>query len=156
MLPCWEYASHRQVRYSLECACITLVACTDLCTLPVFPSEPDSYRLLFRAVVTCVVGPSGYAEGQRETWRRRRQLLASPECWDARWCPDWFSGSLPNLYHRLSLTMSEVFIEGIIFWTWYHSKKKKKPSDEHLLPVCSRFDLWTEVIKSTVFDSRSR
>lgn len=43
--------------------------------------------------------PSGCAVGLRESQRKRRQLLVSPECWDARWLPDWFSGPFPILYH---------------------------------------------------------
>lgn len=61
--------------------------------------------------------PSGCAEGPRETQQRRRQLFVSPEYWDARWLPDWFSGPLPILYHHLSLSVSEVCSGGLIFWT---------------------------------------
>lgn len=60
---------------------------------------------------------SGYAEGPRETQQRRRQLLVSPECWEARWLPDWFSGPLPILHHHLYLSVSEVYSRGLIFWT---------------------------------------
>lgn len=61
--------------------------------------------------------PSGYAEGTRETQRRSRQLLVSPECWEARWLPDWCSGPLPILSYHLSLLVSEMCGGGLIFWT---------------------------------------
>lgn len=61
--------------------------------------------------------PSGYAVGLRESQRRSRQLLVSPECWDARWLPDWFSGPFPILYHLLSLSVLELCGWGPIFWT---------------------------------------
>ena len=82
------------------------------------PSESDNYRPPLFSVVTCAAGPSGCAEGPREARRKRRQLLVSPECWDARWRPDWFSGPLPNsLSPPLPLCVSEVRGGGLNFWT---------------------------------------
>lgn len=82
------------------------------------PSELDNYRslcsepwsLLWRSLRLCR-GNKG------KTQQRSRQLLVSPECWDGRWLPDWFSGPFPIRYHHLSLSVSEVCSSGLIFWT---------------------------------------
>lgn len=115
------------------------------------PSELDNYRSLCSEPWSLVwLVPQAV---QRDYGKHSRGIdsCLSPDCWDARWLPDWFSGPLPIVYRHFSLSVSEVCSRGRIFWTC-----AKSFSVMNLLLTCLRFDLWTEVIKSTVFDSRSR
>lgn len=106
-------------RHSPECTRIPLVACADLCMLPV--SIHQIQATIDPHVRSCGHWwgcPSGCAEGPGETQQRHRQLFVSPESWDARWLPDWFSGPLPTLHHHLCLSgLERCAVVGLIFWT---------------------------------------
>lgn len=101
------------------CTCIILVACTDLCIKACFhpsestvdPPHPPCSELW--SLVWLI--PQAMQRDWGETRQRQRRLSVSPECRDARWSPDWFSGPLPILYHSLSLLVSEVCSRGLVF-----------------------------------------
>lgn len=94
-LPCWEYSMHRQEGIPLSVHILSGGLFWFVHTTSV--SIHQNQTTLDPSVRSCghLCGcPSGYAEGPRETQRRRRQLSVSPECWGrqmASWLIFWSS-----------------------------------------------------------------
>lgn len=145
-----SYCTHRDDVFPLWVHRCDSGSCTDLCTLPPASIGQNQTAIDLPVVaVTCVALPQAMQRdrGKHSGGGGGHSCWLSPERRAARWRPDWFSGPLPILYHQLSLPVSEVCSLRLSFGL----APAQSSSDEHLLLVCLRFDLWMEAIKSTVF-----
>lgn len=93
-LPCWEYSTHRNSWYSPECTCISLVGCTDLCTLPLLPQTAIDPSVV---VVTCAAVPQAT---QRDRGKHSRGV-------DSCWCLQ--SAAMPDGFPIDFLVLSQFF-----------------------------------------------
>lgn len=139
-LPCWEYSTHRNSWYSPECTCISLVGCTDLCTLPLLPQTAIDPSVV---VVTCAAVPQ--ATQTKGNTAEESTVVGVSRVLRCQMASRLIFWSSPNSFSPPLL----CGVRGV-------QQRTFSSSDEHLLLVCLRFDLWTGVVKSTVFGSRSR